>query len=688
MTITAEQQRAAWFYTLLGRALKETPDYDVAILAAEAGLEMRPYPDEPLDIYLAANEWQSFKGPRGGQGWRNVRTQEVLYQQERPGGPAGVENAAQKQQRRNAFENTYVRQAQPGESKEDFAERQHLEAEKAKQQPAQQPTQQQQPTPAPQPPPSAEYVGREILGTVKNLVASGQFAKNQTQAVSIAGVRDEVRKKFGDEAANGPLFQQAIMKLVQDGYVYIFGRSTQADADEHERAGGIAQAGPDPTYKRMLTLIQLKEQAHLSIDAFLAHDTFNRHAQGILNRAVEASKEMSRAARRQLEKALSANDPAETAKQIAAFIADYRTKLTELLGATQLAALLAGAREVAVKLPAVPPVPVSAPPTLPPDKAVALVEKMRKLSKMEREQRLYDLPPDQQNYVRLMLAAEGAEPQPFTLPSTTDTAYFPTIEEAVKELSSKNVLTRAAYDNLNAAAKQKAFTVAGVESRDTLQKIMDAMTENVREGADFKEFRKVVIDAVGEGTFMSDAHMEMVHRGTVQSGFSDGQMKVLQHPFVRSGFPYATYESIDDSRRRHDHGQLEKLGIDGTNFYRINDPVFQEFRPPWEWGDRCGWTPATVEFAAEHGIKEAQKWVESGVEPSPPAFVAHPPFHAPPGFQRAVSNAPLSIQLSLRPLDEFTAERAVEESLKPAPPIKPRKHKVERRRVRGKGWKK
>src|SRR5262249_21671443 len=68
---------------------------------------------------------------------------------------------------------------------------------------------------------------------------------------------------------------------------------------------------------------------------------------------------------------------------------------------------------------------------------------------------------------------------------------------------------------------------------------------------------------------------------------------------------------------------------------------------------RCNDTPLTVRFAAEKGIKEAQQWLETGIEPSPPAFVPMPPFLPPPEFRRSLNAAPLSVQMSLNSLETF-----------------------------------
>lgn len=429
------------------------------------------------------------------------------------------------------------------------------------------------------------------------------------------------------------------------------------------RSGNPDQMSEDDAFEQAFNfLVEHKpkeESVPFSIDAKLSFDIFNRRAQGILNRAVAACRSLSASARVDLSKALKTDDPAEVSAALDSFIRRYRVQLSDLLTTTQLAALLEGAREVAKAIPTVPAFPgaVPPPPTLEPKAAVALLDKFKLLSGMEREEAIYHLPADQQHFIRQGLLAQqqgGAEPPgPFapTSPAgeSPDKIHYPIIDEAARELSSKNVMTRYQFDALDSAARQKSFTVAYVESLDTLAKIRDAISETIEGGVDLATFREKVLLAVDEGTFMSDAHMETVFRTNVQTAFSDGQMTVLSHPFVRSGFPYASYEAIHDDRVEHEHLEMESLGIQGTNIYRIDDPVFQLFRPPWRWRCRCSWIPMTVKMAAAKGIQEAIDWLESGVEPSPPAWVQMPSFRPPAGFQRSVSGMPLSVQLSLEP---------------------------------------
>jgi hypothetical protein len=149
-------------------------------------------------------------------------------------------------------------------------------------------------------------------------------------------------------------------------------------------------------------------------------------------------------------------------------------------------------------------------------------------------------------------------------------------------------------------------------------------------------------------------------------------MAVLRHPYVQSGFPYVRYDAIHDDRVRHNHLALEKHGIQQTNIYRADDIVFQTFRPPWDFQDRCGWAPMTIRQAAELGIKEATEWMASGIEPSPPAYVAWPDFRPPPEFQRSLTAQPLTVQLSMLSLDAcFAAKNTTRVSGKKPKETKP-----------------
>ncbi len=392
----------------------------------------------------------------------------------------------------------------------------------------------------------------------------------------------------------------------------------------------------------------------------LSLDIHDAAAQQILNRTLAAARKLTDAARADLV-AMLRSPAAMVAYSLTDYILKYQHQLASLLSATQLASFLEGVLEVVRKLGPVPlaGLLVSLPPDLTLEDAAILIGALQEVPPLEQEAALAALPPAQRVFAQAALqnirltAALPAEPISLSPPSeaSPEAVHFPMIEEAIRTLSEKRVVTRATFDRLEEAVRRKAFTVTGVDVPQTLAKIHEAIVENAKEGVDFDTFQEKVLAAVEPGTMLSTPHLETVFRANVSGAFSDGQYATLQHPVIRSGFPYATYSATHDDRVRENHLQLESSGIDHTNVYRLDDPVFQTFRPPWDWGDRCGWTPTSVTMAASKGVTEAQRWLASGIEPSPPAHVPTPPFQPPAAFQRAVASAPVAVQLSMMPLE-------------------------------------
>jgi SPP1 gp7 family putative phage head morphogenesis protein len=176
------------------------------------------------------------------------------------------------------------------------------------------------------------------------------------------------------------------------------------------------------------------------------------------------------------------------------------------------------------------------------------------------------------------------------------------------------------------------------------------MADEIRKGTDLPQFRKAIEDSVGTGTFLSDAHLETTFRTNVMRGYSEGLQRVLDHPLIESGFPYLQYAAVHDDRVRNEHLEMEQYGIDGSDVYRRDDPVIRTFMPPWAFNCRCSVIPLSVNDAAYRGIREAEKWLESGQPPSRPAWVRYPPFSPPAGWTPTgyYPKAPIAMSLDRR----------------------------------------
>lgn len=214
---------------------------------------------------------------------------------------------------------------------------------------------------------------------------------------------------------------------------------------------------------------------------------------------------------------------------------------------------------------------------------------------------------------------------------------FPGLERAAEQLYDRQIMAPEDFYKLGAKAKQQAFTISGDLENASLEKLRDLLGETLQKGGNLDTFARAARGAF-ETLPISDTHLEQVYRNATNEAYSQGMERVLDHPVVSGGFPYRLYVPIHDARARHEHRDLERLGIDGTAVYHKDDPTWLKFRPPWDWGCRCGWIALSIKSAAKLGVREAQEWLATGIEPNHPP-VTPPPFSPPASWDRAQSAA-------------------------------------------------
>lgn len=248
---------------------------------------------------------------------------------------------------------------------------------------------------------------------------------------------------------------------------------------------------------------------------------------------------------------------------------------------------------------------------------------------------------------------------------------LPMIAAAVQSLQAKRAMIPSDFGTLTNAAKQQAFTVAGAETEAVVGKVRDALAKAVETGGTLKTFKADLEQQFEEGSFLAPAHAETIFRVNVLGAYSDGQERLLDDPAVGGLFPYREYNCTHDDRVRPEHKALETLGIQGTNLYRADDPVWSLFRPPWAWNDRCVWRPVSIREAARKGIAEAIAWLETGLPPVRPDWVAMPPFRPDLKFDRQTEGVQLGTDAAGRgdadeDRDEFSDDvlRLVDESFR------------------------
>ncbi len=193
--------------------------------------------------------------------------------------------------------------------------------------------------------------------------------------------------------------------------------------------------------------------------------------------------------------------------------------------------------------------------------------------------------------------------------------WTPLVDEATKHLQERRLLTRPEFDAAKQTIRQRAFTVANLETTDALAHVQQGLIEAVSSGTTLKAFRKLMGENV-ETSPLGAGHLENVFRTGTGSAYAAGLDRIATAPGIRHRFPYRAREPITDSRITEYCERLAGAGIGGTNVFRADDPFWLRTRPISHYQCRCSTLVLTIEQAADRGIASARRWLETGKEPA------------------------------------------------------------------------
>ena len=234
---------------------------------------------------------------------------------------------------------------------------------------------------------------------------------------------------------------------------------------------------------------------------------------------------------------------------------------------------------------------------------------------------------------------DSSPPTLFTRPKDEGpTIRLPMLDAAVADLQRRRILTPADYAVIDQDARRSAFTVARITSQQALRAVRSALVDDIQQGGTLRDFRKRVDAAIGG--VLSPSQIETVYRTNAMQAYSAGQRAVLDHPMVADEFPYLEWVAIHVTRVDPTHLAMEKHGLDGTGIYRADDPIWRTHTPPIRWNCRCHLIPLSVADAAAKGVREAKRWLATGVPPTSPQWVSGPhPANPPAGWPTVASIA-------------------------------------------------
>lgn len=168
---------------------------------------------------------------------------------------------------------------------------------------------------------------------------------------------------------------------------------------------------------------------------------------------------------------------------------------------------------------------------------------------------------------------------PFSLPDVELLATPVHPEAAISFWAWKAALPYEVAVALEAGARERAFYVARLAERDSVQAVKDALQEALENGETLKDFKNRCLEVI-ESQGWHDNRVETIFRNNMQTAYSAGRYAKMQE--VKQFRPYWQYFIIEDGRARPTHAILNNLIFHADHEFWITN------YPPNGHKCRCG----------------------------------------------------------------------------------------------------
>lgn len=177
--------------------------------------------------------------------------------------------------------------------------------------------------------------------------------------------------------------------------------------------------------------------------------------------------------------------------------------------------------------------------------------------------------------------------------------------EAIRAANARQVvLPDVYYGELQGAARQQAFSIAGMSAISQLQAALDHMNEGLRSGMSFGEWKKTALE---EGWALPEHRLDLILRMHTQTAYQAGHWEQFDRLAQRRGF--LMYSAINDSRTRPSH-----RAMDGV-IKPLGDSFWDDHSPPCGYNCRCSLISLTSDQVDARGGETRQISPDARADP-------------------------------------------------------------------------
>lgn len=196
-------------------------------------------------------------------------------------------------------------------------------------------------------------------------------------------------------------------------------------------------------------------------------------------------------------------------------------------------------------------------------------------------------------------------------------------KKAIEFFRKKGYVTSFAWQDVDRAEHQAAFTVAKLMDIGLLSDVRAAVDKAIAEGATFADFRDQIEGRLVQAGWWGKAEMvdpldgetktvqlgsprrlRTIFENNLRSAYAEGQWKQVQDTAIEA--PYLMYDAVDDGKTRPEHKAWDGIVLPAT------DPWWSTHYPPNDYGCRCG----VIQLSADE-VRAMGKSVAEKAPPSP-----------------------------------------------------------------------
>jgi phage gp29-like protein len=156
------------------------------------------------------------------------------------------------------------------------------------------------------------------------------------------------------------------------------------------------------------------------------------------------------------------------------------------------------------------------------------------------------------------------------------------LADAIRAFLEKEPVTRDVFDQMQAAAQQRAFTVANAANEEMVRTVKRELLRQLAVGADLSDFGRHAAERFKAAgwTPANGSHVETVFRTNVLGAYNSGRARQMTQPEVLELRPYWQILGVQDGRQRQFHALAHGKVL------RATDPFWKEAYPPFGYNCR------------------------------------------------------------------------------------------------------